>query len=200
LGATAVLGALASASLAAAADQSVSIQGFAFDPTTVTVDVGDKVTWTNLDTTIHTVSAKDGSFDSGNLAPSQSFTETFTSAGSFPYRCDIHSSMNGTVVVRGATPTTAAPTTTPVTTAPPTTAGAATTVGRTTTTTAPATTTTVAPTTSTSTSTTEIEAALDDEDDGGGFPWAIVLVALLLVGGGVAAWLWWRRRGMPGPA
>ena len=47
----------------------VTISGFALGPASTTVEVGDMVTWTNMDSTAHTVTALDGSFDSGPLAP-----------------------------------------------------------------------------------------------------------------------------------
>ena len=49
---------------------------------------------------MHTVTAVDGAFDSGNLARNQSFGHTFGTAGTFMYRCNIHQYMQGTIVVR----------------------------------------------------------------------------------------------------
>ncbi|HEV8490094.1 MAG TPA: cupredoxin family copper-binding protein [Candidatus Limnocylindrales bacterium] len=109
-----------------AADASVSIVNFAFDPATVTVDVGDSVTWTNNDSVGHTATADGGSFDTGSIGGGQSDSVTFTAAGSFPYHCTIHPQMTGTVVVQGAAPTPAptpappAPGATPGGTTPPT--------------------------------------------------------------------------------
>jgi plastocyanin len=97
-----------------AADGSVTIANFAFDPATVTVNVGDGVTWTNQDGTAHTATAGDGSFDTANIAAGGSATVTFDTAGTFAYVCSIHPQMAGTVVVQGAAATpapTAAPTT-----------------------------------------------------------------------------------------
>ena len=75
----------------------VSIKDFAFNPATTTVAAGSKVTWTNNDTTAHTVTFDDG--DSGKLAPGATFDQTFTTAGTFDYHCTIHSQMKGTVTV-----------------------------------------------------------------------------------------------------
>jgi plastocyanin len=83
-----------------AADQSVTIEGFAFSPATVTVNVGDTVTWTNNDGTAHT--ATGSGFDTGNIAGGASDSVTFQSAGSFDYVCSIHPQMTGTVVVQAA--------------------------------------------------------------------------------------------------
>jgi plastocyanin len=90
------------AGVALAADQSVDIQNLAFNPSTVTVNVGDTVTWTNNDSVPHTATADDNSFDTGNIDPGTSDSVTFTSAGSFPYSCTIHPTMRGTVVVRSS--------------------------------------------------------------------------------------------------
>jgi plastocyanin len=77
----------------------VSVKDFAFNPATASVPTGSKVTWTNNDTTAHTVTFDDGSADSGNVAPAATFDHTFTTAGTFAYHCTIHSQMKGTVTV-----------------------------------------------------------------------------------------------------
>jgi len=66
----------------------------------VTIRAGSAVLWTNKDGAPHTVTAKDGSFDSGNLAQGASFSFTFQKAGTYDYFCAIHPSMKGTVVVQ----------------------------------------------------------------------------------------------------
>jgi plastocyanin len=77
----------------------VDIKDFAFSPASNSVPTGSKVTWTNSDTTAHTVTFDDGSADSGNLAPGSTFDHTFATAGTFAYHCTIHSQMHGTVTV-----------------------------------------------------------------------------------------------------
>jgi len=80
--------------------QNVSIQGMAFTPATVTVAIGTKIVWTNMDTDAHTVTSDDGtSFNSGNISSGGTFNFTPTQTGSFPYHCSIHPSMTGTVQV-----------------------------------------------------------------------------------------------------
>jgi plastocyanin len=79
--------------------QQVKIAGFAFAPLSITVKAGTTVTWVNQDTMPHTVTADDGSFDSGSLAQGATFSQTFTKAGTYPYHCTFHSSMHGTVTV-----------------------------------------------------------------------------------------------------
>jgi len=72
-----------------------------FKPASITVVIGknNTVTFTNDDTTIHTVTANDGSFDSGNIMPGASWTYTFTSTGTFGYHCIYHHWMTGTITV-----------------------------------------------------------------------------------------------------
>jgi plastocyanin len=105
---------------ALAADSAVSISNFAFDPDSVTIQVGDTVTWTNNDGTAHTATAIGGSFDTGNIGPGASDSVTFDTAGTFAYVCSIHPQMTGTVVVQGAAAT---PAPTPAPTAAPTSGG-----------------------------------------------------------------------------
>jgi plastocyanin len=79
---------------------SVSIKNFAFSNTSLGVTAGTTVTWTNNDATAHTVTADDGSFDSGNIAPGQSFTHTFSNMGTVNYHCTIHPMMKAAVIVK----------------------------------------------------------------------------------------------------
>ncbi len=77
-----------------------TIQNFSFQPASLTVSVGTTVTWTNKDSTHHTVTADDGSFDSKALATGATFSQTFTKAGTYAYHCAIHPSMKATIVVQ----------------------------------------------------------------------------------------------------
>jgi plastocyanin len=70
-----------------------------FSPNPVEVKVGETVTWINDDSGRHTVSSKDGIFDSGMMGKGQSFSFTFDKAGEYSYYCEAHPSMVGTVVV-----------------------------------------------------------------------------------------------------
>jgi plastocyanin len=60
---------------------------------------GETVTWINDDSGRHTVTSKDGVFDSGMMGKGQSFSFTFDKAGEYSYHCEPHPSMVGTVVV-----------------------------------------------------------------------------------------------------
>ncbi len=69
---------------------SVAIQNFAFTAKELHVAPGTTVTWTNLDQLQHTVTADDGSFDSGFLDPGASFQFTFAQPGTYLYYCMPH--------------------------------------------------------------------------------------------------------------
>lgn len=73
-----------------------------FSPARVVVIIGQNgtVTFSNKDAAVHTVTATDGSFNSGDIKPGDSWTYTFSTAGTFSYYCIYHSSwMKGTIVV-----------------------------------------------------------------------------------------------------
>ena len=82
-----------------ASSATVSIKNMAFNPVSLSISTGTTVTWVNNDTTAHTVTADDGSFNSGTIATGAKFTWTFSTAGTFAYHCTLHTEMTGTVVV-----------------------------------------------------------------------------------------------------
>lgn len=77
--------------------------GVFYSPASITVVIGvnNTVVWTNHDTTNHTVVAVDNSY-SDTLAPGQTFTHTYTTAGVYNYHCTIHTFMMGSVKVLAA--------------------------------------------------------------------------------------------------
>ena len=81
---------------------SVSMAGRAFNPATVTIAAGGSVTFRNDDDRAHTVTAKDGAFNSGTIGEGGSWKRSFKQAGMFSYLCAIHPEMTGKVVVEGA--------------------------------------------------------------------------------------------------
>lgn len=85
-----------------AAVHSVAISGFAFSPSSIDIDLGDTVEWTNDDTFLHTVTEDNGLFDSGNMFQGDTFAFTFNDADSYGYFCGVHPSMTGTVNVGGS--------------------------------------------------------------------------------------------------
>ena len=80
----------------------VTIVDYAFSPQAISITAGDTVQWTNSGQAAHTVSANDGSFDSGKVASGSRFSHTFASPGSFVYSCQFHPDMVGTVTVGAA--------------------------------------------------------------------------------------------------
>lgn len=82
---------------AAESEVAVDIIDFAFDPFEVTVARGGSVTWTNTGAVPHTVRGDFG--DSNIMDPGAVITFTFDDAGTFPYICGLHPSMEGTVIV-----------------------------------------------------------------------------------------------------
>jgi plastocyanin len=89
----------------------VSVVSFSFQPASLTINVGQTVTWTNNSTMAHTVTSDTGVWDSGTLNAGGTFSFTFTTPGTYTYHCAFHSSMTGTIVVVGpTTPTAIAPT------------------------------------------------------------------------------------------
>jgi plastocyanin len=84
----------------ATATTSVSMRNVAFNPACILVAPGATVTWTNQDTMTHTVTADDGSYQSGNVVVGQAYTHQYVTAGTYPYHCSIHPGMVGTVIVQ----------------------------------------------------------------------------------------------------
>lgn len=78
----------------------VKIGDSAFEPADLNVKVGTTVKWTNDDKKPHTVTSDKGDWGSNELAPGQTFTATFTKAGTFEYHCELHKDMKGTITVK----------------------------------------------------------------------------------------------------
>jgi len=76
----------------------VTIKNYNFNPTTVNIRVNQTVVWRNEDPTLHDITIDSGLFDA-DIEPNEEFSYQFTEAGTYPYHCDIHTSMKGTVVV-----------------------------------------------------------------------------------------------------
>jgi plastocyanin len=91
----------APAAAATGQDVPVDIRDFAYNPDPVQIAVGDTVTWTNQDEVPHTATATDQSvLQSGTISPGSSFSQTFETAGEFPYHCEFHPNMSGTIIVQ----------------------------------------------------------------------------------------------------
>jgi plastocyanin len=79
----------------------VSMKDIKFNPGTVTIKAGGKVTWTNDDSVGHDVTADD--FESGSpggIEGGSTFSHTFKKAGTYDYVCSVHPGMEGTVKVK----------------------------------------------------------------------------------------------------
>ena len=86
-----------------AATGNIDIKNMMFTPSQISVAKGGTVTWTNNDSTAHTVTddlSNVGGPASGNIQPGSTYSYTFDKAGSYQYHCSIHPSMRGTIVVK----------------------------------------------------------------------------------------------------
>ena len=76
----------------------ISIEASGYNPATVTVMQGGSILWVNNDAEqAHTVTADDGSFDSGDIQPGGTFSYTFNNIGPHYYHCKYHKEMSGVV-------------------------------------------------------------------------------------------------------
>jgi plastocyanin len=80
----------------------ITMKNSVFSNTNVQVNAGTNVIWSNDDTTVHTVTANDSSFDSGNIQPGGSFSHQFNNTGTFMYHDKYHNMMTGVVMVAAA--------------------------------------------------------------------------------------------------
>ena len=77
----------------------VRLESVAFSPSELRVQAGSRVRWVNADPVRHSITAFDGSFDSGLIDPGMSYERTFERTGTFAYHCTPHPFMRGTVIV-----------------------------------------------------------------------------------------------------
>jgi plastocyanin len=96
--------ALVVATPAQAATINVRITKSGFSPSSVRINFGDTVRWTNADTANHQIVADNGSFASPILKPKQTYSFAFKTAGRFPYHDAIKPSLKGVVRVNGPPP------------------------------------------------------------------------------------------------
>jgi plastocyanin len=97
-----VVGAMLAFGAVAAQDATdvIMIDNFTFTPKELTVAVGTTVKWVNHDDIPHTVVEKKTTFRSKALDTDDSYSFTFTSAGTFDYFCGLHPHMVGQVIVK----------------------------------------------------------------------------------------------------
>ncbi len=82
----------------------IAIKSFAFNPRSITVKKGTTIRWSQQDSVTHTVTSTSSppgvEFDSGNLRQGETFDYTFTVAGTYEYRCQIHTPpVTGKIIV-----------------------------------------------------------------------------------------------------
>ena len=85
---------------AAAADSSIAIRNLMFEPMSLEVAAGTKVTWKNFDGEPHTIHSIDDAFRSGALDQNDTFSFQFDKPGTYRYVCSIHPQMVATIVVK----------------------------------------------------------------------------------------------------
>jgi plastocyanin len=88
-----------SAVTSTASQNSIAIQNYAFNPSTLTIQKGANVTWKNEDSVQHDVVSDSSAFSSPLLSKGETYTHQFNSSGSFSYHCNPHSYMKGTIIV-----------------------------------------------------------------------------------------------------
>ncbi len=102
----------AAAAPRAARTVDVTIVNFTYSPDPVTIDPGDTIRWTNLDSAPHSSVSIQPQFATLTLAQGQTTTTLFSRSGTFVYVCGIHgASMRGTIVVTGTPVDTPVPST-----------------------------------------------------------------------------------------
>jgi plastocyanin len=84
---------------AAGATHTVSIEGMAFVPATLTVRKGDTIVWANRDLVPHTATAQDKSFDSREIPAGKSWKLVAKTGGKMAYVCTFHPTMKGLLQV-----------------------------------------------------------------------------------------------------
>ena len=82
-------------------DASINIINYAFSPNTANIGVNETVTW-NWVGSPHTTTSDTGLWDSGVFGTGHTFSQKFISAGSFPFHCEVHPFMTGTIVVQAS--------------------------------------------------------------------------------------------------
>ncbi len=99
-GTTAAKGGAGAASAAAANATPAEMRTMTFEPKRIEIAPGATVRWTNNDQLVHTITAEDGSWDSGPIEPGKTWSHTFTQPGEYSFHCTPHPFMKGVVVVR----------------------------------------------------------------------------------------------------
>jgi len=81
----------------------IVIDAASFEPKFLRANIGDRIVWVNKDLLVHTATAKRGTFDSKEIPAGKSWSYTAAAAGQLDYKCSLHPTMKGTLLV-AATP------------------------------------------------------------------------------------------------
>jgi alcohol dehydrogenase (cytochrome c) len=82
----------------------VKVMEFSYDVQRASIPAGSTVTWTNTGSQSHTATASDGTWDTGDIAPSRTASVTFDTPGTFTYICTPHPWMTAQVIVGAQAP------------------------------------------------------------------------------------------------
>ena len=97
---SALAGEMKDAGGSGAGQNKIEIKDFAFNPQTITVKSGEKITWINRDEEPHTVVSVGKQFKkSSALDTDQAYTIVAGAPGTYSYFCSVHPKMTGTIVV-----------------------------------------------------------------------------------------------------
>lgn len=77
----------------------IRAENFSFMPKTLTIEKGTRITWTNYDSSSHIVSSDTNLFSSEIMQQNETYSRTFNELGTFPYHCNLHAEMTGTIEV-----------------------------------------------------------------------------------------------------
>ena len=81
--------------------EDIDINGFAFNPSPLTIPKGATVIWTNMDSAPHTIVSDFGDeLNSDSISKGKTYAHTFSTPGTYDYHCGIHPSMKGKIVVK----------------------------------------------------------------------------------------------------
>ena len=79
----------------------IEIKDFAFNPQTITVKSGAKVTWINRDEEPHTIVSVEKQFKKSTaLDTDQEFSITAGTPGTYNYFCSVHPKMTGIIIIK----------------------------------------------------------------------------------------------------
>lgn len=100
VGAMLALGSVSAEEAKGDIETTITIDNFTFTPAELTVATGTTVKWINRDDIPHSVVENDKKFRSKALDTEDSYSFTFTAAGTFQYFCGLHPHMRGKVIVK----------------------------------------------------------------------------------------------------